>query len=408
MEDRELFGLALGLQKPWFIDRVTLDVEGRELSLWIDFERGGEFVCSDCASIGSKAYDAEERSWRHLDFFQYRTTLTARTPRISCDRCGVRRAAVPWARPGSGFTLLLEALILRLAKEMPVNVIARLLREHDTRLWRTIQHYVEQARQAREDSDVRNVGIDETASRRGQNYVSLFADLDARRVLFVTEGRDSTTVKAFAEDLKAHGGDPGAIREVCADMSPAFQKGVREALPNAAVTFDKFHVIAMVSDAVDKTRRLERATHPELKGQRYALLRNPETMSGAQLDFGAKLLVSSTLKTARAFHLRLALQDIYHTARSEPEARNQLRRWCGWAQRSRIPEIVRVGRTIRQHLEGVLRWFISGFTNGLLEAINSLVQSAKSRARGYRTTTNLATVVYLIAGKLDFRVTHCK
>src|SRR5262245_5234180 len=119
MEDRDLFGLALGLQKPWYIDRVTLDVQGRELKLWIDFERGGEFVCPDCAALGCKAYDTQEHSWRHLDFFQYRTTLTARTPRISCPGCGVRPAAVPWARPGSGFTLLLEALILRLAKEMP-------------------------------------------------------------------------------------------------------------------------------------------------------------------------------------------------------------------------------------------------------------------------------------------------
>jgi transposase len=408
MEDRELFGLALGLQKPWFIDRLTLDVPGRELNIWIDFERGGEFACPDCASTGCKAYDTEERSWRHLDFFQYRTTLTARTPRISCPGCGVRPSVVPWARPGSGFTLLLEALILRLAKEMPVNVLARLLDEHDTRLWRVIRHYVDEARLARQDSNVRNVGIDETASRRGQNYVSLFADLDLRRVLFVTEGRDSATVKAFAEDLKAHGGDPNAVREVCADMSVAFQKGIREALPNAAVTFDKFHVIAMANDAVDKTRRQERAGHPELKGQRYALLRNPETMSGPQLDFGAKLLARSTLKTARAFHLRLALQDIYQTAGSEMEARAELRRWCGWAQRCRIPEMVRVGRTIRQNFEGVVRWFTSGFTNGLLEAINSLVQSAKSRARGYRTTTNLATIIYLIAGKLDFRVTHCK
>jgi transposase len=408
MEDRELFGLALGLQAPWYIDRVTLDVQRRELNLWIDFARGGEFTCPECAASGCKAYDSQEKTWRHLDFFQYRTTLTARSPRVSCHRCGIRPAALPWARPESGFTLLLEALILRLAKQMPVKALAQLLGEHDTRIWRIIRHYVADARAERDDSQVRNVAVDETASRRGQTYVSLFADLDARRVLFVTDGRDSGTVKSFAEDLRAHGGDPERIEEVCADMSVAFQKGIREALPNAALTFDKFHVIALANDAVDKTRRSERAAHPELKGQRYALLRNPQTMTEAQLEFGAKFLAKSTLKTARAYHLRIALQDIYLTARSIGEARDELLRWCGWAQRSRIPEMIRVGRTIRHHLEGVLRWFTSRFTNGFLEAINSLVQAAKSRARGYRTTANLATVIYLIAGKLDFRVTLCR
>src|SRR5712691_9543623 len=114
MEDHELFALALGLVNPWYVDRVTLDIEGRSLKIWIDFERGGVFACPDCAAADCKAYDTQERSWRHLDFFQYQTTLTARTPRITCDRCGVRPAAVPWARAGSGFTLLFEALVLRL------------------------------------------------------------------------------------------------------------------------------------------------------------------------------------------------------------------------------------------------------------------------------------------------------
>jgi transposase len=407
MDDRDLFGLALGLSKPWYIDRVTLDVERRELNLWIDFLRGGTFVCPECSAEGCKAYDTQERSWRHLDFFQYRTTLTARTPRLRCDRCGVRPVTVPWARPTSGFTLLMEALILRLAREMPVKALARLVGEHDTKIWRVIDHYVREARSRRDDSKVRAVGVDETASRRGQSYVSLFADMPERRVLFVAEGHDAATVKAFAEDLRAHGGDPERVEEVCADMSAAFQKGVRQSLPKAAITFDKFHVIALANDAVDNTRRSERADHPELKGQRYALLRNPETMSSAQLEFGAKILAKSTLRTARAFHLRLALQEIYLTCTSEKEAAQELRRWIGWAQRSRIPEMIRVAKTIRQHLPGVLRWFTSGLTNGLLEAINGLVQAAKSRARGYRTTANLANVIYLIAGKLDFALpTH--
>jgi transposase len=407
MQERELFGVALGLAEPWFVDRITLDVENRELRIWIDFRAGAEFPCPNCATSGCKAYDTQEKSWRHLDFFQHRTILTARTPRANCQVCGVHPVTVPWARPGSGFTLLLEALALRLATYMPIKSVAGLLGEHDTRIWRVIRHYVRQARARRDDSKVRSVGIDETAARRGHNYVSIFADLDTRAVLFATEGKDAKTVAAFAEDLLAHGGDPARVRDVSADMSAAFQKGVRESLPQATITFDKFHVVGLVNDALDRTRRQERADHPELKGQRYALLRNPETMSDAQLEFAERLLTRrTTLKTARAFHLRLAFQDIYLTARTKDQAEEQLRGWCGWAQRSRLPEMIRVARTIRQNLEGILRWFTSGITNALLEGINSLVQAAKSRARGYRTAQNFIDVIYLVAGKLDFVSTH--
>ena len=91
-------------------------------------------------------------------------------------------------------------------------------------------------------------------------------------------------------------------------MSPAFISGVEAAFPGAAITFDKFHVLQLLGNVVDKTRKAERAEHPELKGWRYALLRNPET-SDRELDFAASLLRSSTAKTARAFHLRLAFRD---------------------------------------------------------------------------------------------------
>ena len=406
MQAHELFGIALGLVSPWYVDTATLDVEHRELVLRIDFERGGVFSCPDCRTPGCKAYDTQEKSWRHLDFFQYRTTLTARTPRITCDRCGVRPVGVPWARNGSGFTLMFEALVLSMVKHMPVRAIGQLVGEHDTRLWRLIDYYVEMARQKRDDSQVQTVGIDETASRRGHSYVSLFADMEAGRVLYVAEGKDSGTVTEFVEDLQAHGGKSANITEVSMDMSAAFQKGVREALPAASVTFDKFHVVALVNDAVDKTRKQDREDNPELKGQRYALLRNPETMSNKQLDFSSWLLLKRpTMKTARALHLRLAFQDLY--IQHADNAADYLRRWCSWAQRSRIPEMVRVAQTVRKNFDGILRWFTSHLTNGRLEAINGLVQAAKARARGYRTTKNLAAMIYLIAGKLDLSVTHC-
>ena len=319
---------------------------------------------------------------------------------MECARCGIHRVAVPWARPDSGFTLLFEAMVVMLAKSMPVLAVARFVHEHDTLVWRIVTHYVDAARAKADHSGVTQVGVDETAARRGQKYVSLFVDLEQRRVLFATPGKDAATVAAFAKDLQAHGGDPEAVTEVSADMSQAFTAGVATSLPNAELTFDKFHVVSLVNAAVDKVRRLERLDHPELVGSRYVWLKNPENLTAQQGEkFDTLDVVHSHLKTARAYQIRLAFQDLFNQPAENAKA--FLDKWYFWATHSRIPAIIDVAKSIRRHQAGILRWFTSGINNGILEGINSLVQAAKAKARGYRSDRNLATIIYLIAGKLD-------
>jgi transposase len=319
---------------------------------------------------------------------------------VECARCGIHRVAVPWARPDSGFTLLFEAMVLMLAKSMPVLAVARFVNEHDTLVWRIVTHYVDAARAKADHSSVTQVGLDETAARRGQDYVSLFVDLEQRKVLFATPGKDAATVAAFAADLQAHGGDPEAVTEVSADMSQAFTKGVADSLPNAQLTFDKFHVVKLVNDAVDKVRRLERLDHPELAGSRYVWLKNPENLTAKQGEkFDTLDVVHSHLKTARAYQIRLAFQDLFNQPAENAKA--FLDKWYFWATHCRIPAIIDAAKSIRRHQDGILRWFTSGINNGILEGINSLVQAAKAKARGYRSERNLVTIIYLIAGKLD-------
>jgi len=153
------------------------------------------------------------------------------------------QVALPWARPGSGFSLLFEAFIMILAQAMPVKRIAELLGEHDTRLWRVLEHYVDRARKQADHSDLRQLGVDETAGKRGHHYVSLFVDLEQARTLFVTEGKDASTLERFKADLHDHGGSPEAVEEICGDMSPAFISGVASHFPQARLTSDKLHVL---------------------------------------------------------------------------------------------------------------------------------------------------------------------
>jgi transposase len=403
VRDVELFQQALALPKPWFVAQSVFEGELRRLDLFLDFKTGGTFACPECGREGCKAYDTTEKQWRHLNFFQHEAYLHARVPRVTCERCGVKQVEVPWARAGSGFTLLFEAIVLALVKEMPVNAVARLLNEHDTRLWRIVHHYVEEARERADFSTVRQVGVDETASKRGHNYITLFVDVEEPRLLFATEGRHAATLGSFRDDLEAHGGRAEAIEEFCLDMSPAYLKGLDQYFPMARITFDKFHVMKLINEAVDEVRRQEQKERPELKGSRYVWVKNPDQLTVKQIEISDRLhLPKLHLKTVRAYHMRLAFQDIWTASRRRAEI--FLNEWYYWATHSRLEPMIQVAKTIRQHWSGILNWFETYISNGILEGINSLIQAAKAKARGYRSTRNLIAIAYLIAGKLDLRL----
>jgi len=402
MRDVNLFQLALGLVPPWMVKAANFDADKKRLDIEIDFKTGGRFACPDCKTDDCPVHDTVMKEWRHLDFFQHKAFLHARTPRITCPKCGVRLVDVPWARPGSGFTLLFEALAMTLATHMPVAAAARLIGEHDTRLWRVIIHYVEAALARQDLADLRRVCIDETAAKRGHSYITLFVDIDARRVIYIADGKDAGTVAKFADHVDAHNSDAARIKEVCIDMSGAFIKGVTENLTEAEITFDKFHVMKLIGEAVDKVRRDETKSRPELKRSRYLWLKNARNLSTAQTTH-LGTLSQTNLKTARAYHLRLAFQDIY-TEASCAWAEVIFERWYSWARRCRLEPMKAVAATMQRHRDGILAWFDSHIANGLIEGINSLVQAAKAKARGYRSTRNLKAITYLIAGKLDLRL----
>ena len=393
--------MALGLIPPWQVESCEFDPERKRIDIMINFRHGGTFVCPECGKEELKAYDTELKSWRHLNFFQHEAYLTGRVPRIKCSQCGIRVVDVPWSRSGSGFTLLFEAMIMTLAKAMPVKTIGSFVNEYDTRLWRIIHHYVDKGRSRADYSQVKKVGFDETSSKRGHNYVSLFVDLAGPRVLFATEGKDSSTVERFKQDLIEHSGCAENIGQMCCDMSPAFIKGVREQFPEAELNFDKFHIMKIINEAVDEVRRQEQKDRPELAKSRYIWLKNPDNLKQSQINTLEKLTVRKlNLKTSRAYHIRLNFQELFNQSPETAEA--FLKKWYFWTTHSRLEPMKDAAYTIKRHWDGVLQWFKSQINNGILEGINSLIQAAKAKARGYRTTKNLIAMIYLIGGKLNF------
>jgi transposase len=399
MDELGLFTAALGLSVPWRVTRTEFDAA--QLDLYLDFPRGARFACpaKDCAEGACPVHDTTDKTWRHMDFFQYKALLHARLPRVLCPEHGVRQVSVSWARPGSGFTMLFEALALTFAAAMPVAKVAAMTREHDTRIWRVLEHHVGAARDREDFSTVRKVGMDETSARKGQDYVSIFADMVRGRVLFATEGRNSDTVARFAADLAAHGGDPNNVTDTSSDMSAAFICGIGEHLPNATMTFDRFHLAAKLSDALDAVRRAEVMIRPELKRTRWLWLKNHASLSAKQKGELHRLMrPSAKLATARALRWREDFQAFYDQDPSY--AHEYLRRWCYGAKRSRLQPIKDFAALVEKHWEGIIAWHASHLTNGLLEGINSLVQAAKARARGYRNKNKMITIIYLTAAKL--------
>jgi transposase len=400
MHDVDLFQRALGLEGPWQVVGVEFDAGQRRLELRIDFPKGARFACPECGRGGCEVHDTEEKTWRHLDFFQHQAYLSARVPRVRCAEHGVHQVKLPWARERSGFTLLFEALVMALVKEMPVAALAALVGEYDKRIWRIVHYYVDRAVEEQDLSGTERLGIDDTSFRRGQDYVSVFADLDERRAVFVTDGRDQGTVEQFAGFLNAHGGNVENVTEVCQDMSEAYLAGVLKHLQSAAITFDRYHIKQQLGKAIDEVRRAEAKQHKQLlKNTRYLWLKRPENLTAKQHDWLDELL-QAPLDTVRAYEQGLKFETFYEF--EDPDAAEEyLRRWVSDAKDTELEPLVGFAEMLEKHWLGVTRWHHSRVSNGLLEGLNSLIQAAKRRARGYRSTRNYTAMIYLVAGKLN-------
>ncbi|NOQ76205.1 MAG: ISL3 family transposase [Methylococcaceae bacterium] len=400
----ELFQQALHIDSPWFIKSIDFNAEKKQLNIHVDFKRGSTFA--DPAPDGEsakmyKAYDTVEKSWQHLNFFEHECHLHARVPRIKRDDSKVRMISPPWEGRVSGFTLLFEALLIQLCKAMPVHNVSQLTGVSDHKIWRVLDTYIDLAKIDENFSDISVIGMDETSITRGHDYITLFVDLKERKTLHISSGKDNQTVVDFVEVLEAKQGDRNAIKQVSCDMSPAFIKGIKGNLPQAEITFDKFHIIKLINEAVDQVRREEGKYTPKLKGTRFIFLKNEVNLTAKQKVTKEELsLAKLNLKAIRAMQIRENFQQIY-TAESTEQFEGLLNSWYYWATHSQLAPMVKVAKIIKRHWEGIISWKKSQINNGILEGLNSIIQAAKRKARGYKVK-HFKTIAYLLTGKLDF------
>ena len=257
---------------------------------------------------------------------------------------------------------------MEMARHLPAGTLAEQLDETDTRLWRFIAHYVDEARRLEDYMGVEAIGIDET-SRRGRNYITVVADLVEHDVINVT---------------------------------PGFRKGIREHLPHARRIVDKFHVARHANEAVDKAGKTEGRSNPRLKRTKYLWLRNEESLTELQVET-KRNLTRQRLKTGRACRMREVLQDIYTDSRTPSEAWVRLHRLCSWMMHSRLEPMKDFARMIRRHFAEIVAYFEHPYTNAVLKGADSVIQNVKRRARGFRNMDYFATMIYLTCGRLDLK-----
>lgn len=399
----KLFEAALGVSPPWQVTGADFDLAAKTLTIRVDFIAGSRFALAGVEGQ-HPVHDTVAKRYRHLNFFQHECFLEVRAPRVKLPDGSVRQVDPPWAGKLSGFTLLFEALVLLLCQQMTFAAAARLVGVSRHRVAALCERYVELALAQTDLSAVRELAIDETSRARGHDYITLVADATERRVIAVAEGRGADSIAQLTTELQSRHCPAEQITSVSIDMSPAFIRGCAEHLPNARVTFDKFHVIGHANAAVDRMRRIEQRSDKSLKGMRWSLLKNRASLKPeAAADLDALIARMATVRTARAWVYKEQLRQIL--ARKQINvARDMLKHWCTCVMRSKVEPMKEVAAMVRRHLEGIVAWAQTRQTNGFLEALNGLFQSAKRRARGFTRFTTIRTVIFLIAGKLDFAV----
>lgn len=400
MRDTELYGRILGIQAPWQVTNVELELGGGEVRVFVASEEK-QLSCPECGELCPR-HDTRERRWRHLDTCQYRTTLVAAVPRVRCEAHGVRQSRVPWAEPGSRFTALYEALIIDWLQVATIQAVSQQLGLTWDEVDGVMQRAVRRGLARRSPVSPRHPGVDETSFQRRQEYVTVVSE--GKRVLWVADGRKREALEAFWQSLppKALKG----IKSVAMDMWAPYISATEAKVPGAAekIAFDKFHVAWHLNRAVDQVRRQENrvlieAGDEALKGTKYLWLRNPEQLSVSQWE-SFESIQQRALRTARAWAIKEAAMELWCFDDRE-QAETAWKRWYAWAIRSRLPPLQRVARMIRGHLRGIVNATLLGVTNARAESFNTAIQWLKASARGFRNRDRFRNAIYFRLGGLD-------
>jgi len=405
MRDTDLYAQILGLQAPWFVEHVDLDVARGRVDIRVEHEPGVRWPCPQCQRELACRDHADERVWRHLDTCQFGTYVHARIPRVECPEHGVVQVSVPWAAARSRFTALMERWAIDVLKQCATIEGARsLLRLSWDELWGIMQRAVTRGRARKQARVMPVIGVDEKAFKKGHSYMTVVCDAQEGRVEYVAEDRTAEALSGFWRSLSDE--QRAGIEAIVMDMWPAYIHSTLAQVPqaNEKIVFDRFHIMMHVSRAVDTVRKQENRQlaaedDERLKGTKYLWLYSKENLpEHRRAEF--KALFNQDLKVGRAWAIKEALRSLwrYH---SESWARRYFKRWFFWATHSRLLAIRDVAYMLKAHLDNIVTYCRHRVTNAVAEGLNSKIMAIKRRACGYRNPEHFKTAIYFFCGGLD-------
>lgn len=364
--------------------------------------------CPRCEFSTRAGYDSHRATWRHVALGKWRVLIRATVSRLVCPVHGVLTEAVPWAAPGSQFTLDFEDMVAWLCREMNKTAVTRLMRI----AWPTVGGIVERVVGRKLDQkrldELYVIGLDEVSYRKGHKYLTVVADHRSGDPAWIAEGRSQKTLGKFFDELGPE--RSGKIEFVTMDMCAPYIAEVHARAPQAEIVFDPFHVVKLANEAVHDLRRTEareRKGSDEatvLKGSRWALLKAPESLTTSErLRLGDVAALNA--RVYRGYLLKEELRALYWCGpRAAPK---HLDAWLAWASRSKLPPFVKLARTVRSHRAGILAAVDLGLSNGRLEGLNNKIGMLKHRAYGFHSAAALIAMIFLCCTKLSLGLPTC-
>ncbi len=404
MEKHRLFAAGLQLQSPWYIKEVYLNEdEGKKgvLHIHIDHESRVKFEYENKLY---SVYDHQERTWQHLNFFQYKCIIHARVPRIKNAKGEVKLVEVPWAQKGSSFSLLFEYDVLELIElGMSASDVGRRYQLYGKTVFRIVRKYVSHALSTQEIDIVKELAIDETSRKKGHNYLTVLTDRKEKKVVGLAAGKDKEAVAHSLIDMEVRGGDRTKVQCITMDMSPAYISSAEELMPEAKVVFDRFHIVKKMNEAVDQIRREDQKEYKELKKSRYLWLKNRSKLTKEQIS-NVDHLCELCQNIGKAYQLKELLRLVMDNAYTEKKV-TPLNEWMKLAWDSGLMPIRKFVNMLRRHWYGVKEYFYRLSTNAYAERVNLKIQEIKRLARGYRNINNFIVMIYFHLGGLTFKPT---
>lgn len=404
MKDTELYSRLLGINRPWHVKEVRYGEEPERIDVYVDHEPRIQLPCPECDEYCSVYDHMEERQWQHLNTCHVPTFIHASLPRIKCKEHGVRCIISDWAEPGSDMTMAFEKHVIDLERECNIVGVSRLTGLSWDRCWTVMDRAVRRGMSRKERRLPVRIGVDEKSFARRHKYETLVCDMDEGTIEYVGDTRRQEALadyyKQFTDEERER------VEAVVMDMWDPYIAATREAIPEPEkkIVFDRFHVMRLMTEAVDKVRRWE---HKELmgeeeeclKGTKYLWLYSEENVPPKRLrEF--RQLQRMDLKVSRAWAIKENLRNLWDYSYLE-WAMKFFRKWYFWATHSRLVPVIKAARTIKRHLTNILTYLKHRITNALSEALNSKIEKVKRMACGYRNRDHYKTAIYFHCGGLD-------